>query len=105
KRRAGKPARLAANSLKRDYGVVFVPVNGATPGVQTESPCGQTRMPPAGAIGTMPPLAVEVPTAGEQPLPSQVASNSTPKRPAVEPAPVIEMTTQFCDGRGTGKFG
>src|SRR4051794_9673705 len=62
-------------------------------------------MPPAGPIGVVPPLTVEPAAAGEQPLPSHVASNSTPKRPAVEPAPVIETTTQFWDGRGVGKVG
>src|SRR5205814_494835 len=39
------------------------------------------------------------------PTPRLVASNSTPNNPAVEPAPVIEMTTQFCDGRGVGNVG
>src|SRR5947199_1329 len=46
-----------------------------------------------------PALAKLTGTAPEQPLPSHAASKPTPKRPAVEPAPVIEMMTQFCEAR------
>src|SRR2546423_7476944 len=101
-KRAGRiPARpRGANCCCRDYGVVFVPVYGATPGVQPLAPGGQTGTPPTGPMATPPSRFAELtPTAPEQPLPSHAASKSTPKRPAAVPALVIETMTQFCDAR------
>ncbi len=53
------------------YGVVFVPMYGATPGVQPVAPAGQTGVPPTG------PMTAPLGTGAEQPLPSHAASKST----------------------------
>src|SRR4051812_37315457 len=73
KRRAGRfrPAFSGYCDLRRDYGVVLVPMYGATPGVQPATLGGQTGVPPAG------PIVVPAAGDGEQPLPSHAASKST----------------------------
>src|ERR1051325_2986894 len=95
-----RPVRLLRWSV--DYGVVFVPMYGATPGTQTAGlePGGKPGTPPAGPMRPDVLVFVEA-MAGVQPLPSHAASKSTLYRPEA----VIETTTQFWLGRGVGKFG
>src|SRR5947209_8148761 len=99
-KKSGPEIRPASQQLRVDEyygrGVVFVPVYGATPGVQPGSPAGQTGVPPDGA------MTAPTATAGEQPLPSHAASKSTVRRLLVlGPAlPNISTMTQFWLGRG-----
>src|SRR3954447_642247 len=98
KKKSGPEIRPASQQLRVDMdygrGVVFVPVYGATPGVQPGSSGGQTSTPPAGAI------VAPGPTAGEQPLPSHAASKSTVRRLPLAALPNISTMTQFWLGRG-----
>src|SRR5437588_4693215 len=102
KKKSGPEVRPASQQLRVDIdygrGVVFVPVYGATPGVQPGSSGGQTSTPPAGAIGFA--GTPVVPTAGEQPLPSHAASKSTVRRLPPAALPNISTMTQFLLGRG-----
>src|SRR5438270_10077828 len=98
KKKSGPEIRPASQQLRVDIdygrGVVFVPVYGATPGVQPGSSGGQTSTPPAGAI------TAPGPTAGEQPLPSHAASKSTVRRLPLAALPNLSTMTQFWLGRG-----